>query len=99
MFFYLILSNLLYFSGLFNCIYINNKNLLTFMIASEFMFLGLDVLFIGASLIFNKNECILFAVLILMLTVGESVVGLSLCIFSLKLKRSIYVFEFSNLKY
>jgi NADH:ubiquinone oxidoreductase subunit K len=99
MLFYLLTSNALYFSGLIHCIYLNNKNLLTFLIASEFMFLGVDLLFIGASLIFNKNEAILFAVIILMLTVGESIIGLSLCVFSLKLKHSIYFFEFSSLKY
>lgn len=99
MLFYLLISNLLFFSGLLNCIYLTNKNLLHFLIASEFMFLGLDLLFIGASLIFNKNECIIFGVIILMLTVGESVVGLSLCILSLKLKQSIYIYEYSNLKY
>src|SRR5579871_2462950 len=99
MLFYLTISNILYFSGLFNCVYLNNKNILSFLIASEFMFLGVDLLFIGASLVLNKNECLIFAVIILMLTVGESVVGLSLCIFSLKLKRSIYLFDFANLKY
>jgi NADH:ubiquinone oxidoreductase subunit K len=99
MFFYLFISNTLYFSGLLNCIYLNNKNLLSFLVASEFMLLGLDLLFIGASLILNKNEAILFAVLILMLAVGESIIGLSLCVFSLKLKHSIYFFEFSSLKY
>jgi NADH:ubiquinone oxidoreductase subunit K len=63
------------------------------------MFLGLDLLFIGLSLLINKNELVLFAVIILMLTVGESIVGLSLCVFSLKLKHSIYFFEFTTLKY
>jgi len=76
-----------------------NKNLLSFLIASEFMFLGLDLFFIGSSLLFNKPESIIFAVCILMLTVGESVIGLSLCIFSLKLKNSVSICQFSNFKY
>ena len=99
MFFFFIISNIFYFTGLINCVYLENKNLLSFLIASEFMFLGLDLLFIGSSLLFNKPDFIIFAVCILMLTVCESVVGISLCIFSLKLKHSISICQFSNFRY
>jgi NADH:ubiquinone oxidoreductase subunit K len=99
MIFFIVISNIFYFTGLINCLYLVNKNLLSFLIASEFMFLGLDLFFIGSSLLFNKPESIIFAVCILMLTVGESVIGLSLCIFSLKLKNSVSICQFSNFKY
>ena len=97
MVFFFVISNIFYFTGLINCIYLVNKNLLSFLIASEFMFLGIDLFFIGSSLLFNRPETIIFAVCILMLTVGESVVGLSLCVFSLKLKNTISIYHFSNL--
>lgn len=97
--FFLYFSFTLYFTGLINCIFLTNKNLLNFLIASEFMFLGIDSLYIGSALLLNDKSSLLYAVLILMLTVGESAVGLGLCVLSLKLKNSIRFIEFSNLKY
>lgn len=76
-----------------------NKNILKFLIASEFMFLGIDTLFIGSALILNEKFSLLYAILILMLTVGESAVGLGLCVLSLKLKTSIQFINYSSLKY
>jgi NADH:ubiquinone oxidoreductase subunit K len=99
MIFLLSLSFTLYFSGLFNCIFINNKNLLTFLISSEVMFLGLDLLFIGTSLLLNNYDGIIYGFLLLMLTVGESVIGLGLCVVSLKLENNINIINYSNLKF
>lgn len=96
---FLSLSFTLYFSGLINCLFINNKNLLTFLISTEIMFLGIDLLFIGTSLTLNNYSGVIFAFLILMLTVGESVVGLGLCVLSLKLNNSISCINYSNLKH
>lgn len=95
---FLSLSFTLYFSGLINCLFISNKNLLTFLISTEIMFLGIDLLFIGTSLTLNNYSGIIFAFIILMLTVGESVVGLGLCVLSLKLNNSISCINYSNLK-
>lgn len=99
MLFFLSLSFILYFSGLLNCIIINNKNILTFLIASEIMFLGLDLLFIGTGLLMNSFNGIIFGFILLMLTVGESVIGLGLCIVALKLETTINFIDFSNLKF
>jgi hypothetical protein len=46
------------------------------------MFLGIDTLFIGLALILNEKISLIYAILTLMLTVGESVVGLGLCVLS-----------------
>jgi len=99
MFFLFVFSFILYFSGLFNCILLNNKNLLSFLIASEFMFLGIDFLFIGSSFLLNNPNSLIYSVLFLMITVGESVVGLGLCVLALKLEDSINFSDFSKLKY
>lgn len=86
------------FAGFFNCIFMTNKNLLIFLIASEFMFLGIDLLYTGSALLLNDKSCLLYAVLILMLTVGESVAWLGLCVLSLKQKNSIPIIVFYILK-
>ena len=99
MLFFLSLSFILYFSGLLNCVSVYNKNILTFLIASEVMFLGLDLLFIGTGLLFNNYSGIIFGFVLLMITVGESVIGLGLCITSLKLENTINFIDFSNLRF
>jgi NADH:ubiquinone oxidoreductase subunit K len=99
MLFFLSISSILYFSGLLNCIIINNKNMLTFLISSEIMFLGLDLFFIGTGLLMNSFSGIIFGFILLMLTVGESVIGLGLCIVALKLENTINFIDFSNLKF
>ena len=63
------------------------------------MFLGIDTLFIGLALILNEKISLIYAILTLMLTVGESAVGLGLCVLSLKLKTSIQFINYTNLKY
>jgi len=97
--FLLYLSFTFYFSGLINCVFLNNKNLLNFLIASEFMFLGIDILYVGSALLLNDKSSLIYATIILMLTVGESAVGLGLCVLALKLKNSIKIIDFSALKY
>ena len=91
--------NSLYFSGLFNCIYCYNKNLLTFLISAEIMFLGLDLGFVGICLLIANPLGVIYAVMLLAVTVGESAVGLSLCIVSLKLEKNITFSSFRNLKF
>lgn len=93
------LFNGLYFSGLFNCMYSIKKNLLSFLIAAEVMFLGLDLGFIGVSVINNHPLGIIYSLLILVLAVGESAVGLSLCVVGLKLDDNVAFSQFSKLKY
>ena len=64
--------------GIYNCLFLSKKNILSFLVASEVMFLGIDILFVLSSLIFNAANGIIYGVLILMLSVGESAVGLGL---------------------
>jgi NADH:ubiquinone oxidoreductase subunit K len=99
MIFFVGLTNSIYFIGLLNCIFIREKNILSFLISSEIMFLGLDLLFIGTSLLFNNFSGLIFGFLILMLTVGESAIGLGLCIIALKIEKNISFIHYSNLKY
>jgi len=72
--------------------------MLTFLVASEVMFLGLDLAFIGISLLLNNYNGIIYAFIILMLTVGESVIGLGLSVTSLKLENTVSFVNYSNLK-
>ena len=51
MLFLSVFSFILYFSWLFNCILLNNKNLLGFLTTSGFMFLGIDFLFLEFDLL------------------------------------------------
>jgi NADH:ubiquinone oxidoreductase subunit K len=79
--------------------YSTKKNLLSFLIAAEIMFLGLDLGFIGASLINNHSLGIIYSFIVLILAVGESAVGLSLAIIGLKLDDNIAFLQFNKLKY
>lgn len=72
--------------------------MLTFLVASEVMFLGLDLAFIGISLLLNNYNGIIYAFIVLMLTVGESVIGLGLSVTSLKLENTVSFVNYSNLK-
>jgi NADH:ubiquinone oxidoreductase subunit K len=79
--------------------YSTKKNLLSFLIAAEIMFLGLDLGFIGVSLINNHPLGIIYSLIILILAVGESAVGLSLCVIGLKIDDNISFSQFNKLKY
>lgn len=87
--FFILLSTILYITGLLNIIKLSKKNILSVLIASEIMFLGVDTFLIISAIIFNHTAGIVQSVFILMLTVGESAVGLSLCILSLKLNKNL----------
>jgi NADH:ubiquinone oxidoreductase subunit K len=63
------------------------------------MFLGLDLFFIGTGVLMNSFSGVIFGFILLMLTVGESVIGLGLCIVALKLENTINFIDFSNLKF
>jgi NADH:ubiquinone oxidoreductase subunit K len=76
----------------------SRKNIISFLVASEIMFLGIDVFFIISSLIFNIANGLIFGILILMLSVGESALGLGLCITSLKLTKNIGFYDYTALK-
>jgi NADH-quinone oxidoreductase subunit K len=95
---FIIIAMSIYILGAYNCLFLSKKNILSFLVASEVMFLGIDILFIIASLIFNIANGIVFAVLVLMLSVGESAVGLGLCINSLKLTKNINFYDYTSLK-
>jgi NADH:ubiquinone oxidoreductase subunit K len=99
MIFMLSLIFILYFVGLINCIIITNKNLLTFLFSAEIMFLGLDLFFIWSSLVLDHYNGIIYGVSLLMLTVGESIIGLSLSIIALKMKNSTNFIDYTNLKF
>lgn len=66
--------------------------------AVEVMLLGLDILFIVSSLLFNNGEGLIMGVLILMLAVGESALGLGICITLLKFKKSVNFKDFNDFK-
>jgi len=63
------------------------------------MFLGIDLCFIVSGLLFNNAGGIIMGVLLLLLSVGETAVGLGLCITSLKMKKKINLYEYTELKW
>jgi len=95
---FLIIPITLYLTGFYNCLIMSRKNVISFLVASEIMFLGLDILFIVSSLIFNIANGLIFGILVLMLSVGESALGLGLCITSLKFTKNIGFYDYTTLK-
>jgi len=95
---FLIISTTLYIIGFYNSLFMSKKNIISFLVASEIMFLGLDMMFIISSLILNIANGLIFGILILMLSVGESALGLGLCITSLKVIKTINYDDYTNLK-
>jgi NADH:ubiquinone oxidoreductase subunit K len=95
---FLAIAITLYLVGFYNCLFMSKKNIISFLVASEVMFLGIDILFILSSLLFNIANGLIFGVLILMLSVGESALGLGLCVTSLKLNKNISFYDYSRLK-
>jgi NADH:ubiquinone oxidoreductase subunit K len=88
-----------YLIGIYNCIFTSkNNDILSFLVASELMFLGIDFSFVLAGLLFNNAGGIIISVLLLMLSVGESAVGLGLCVTSLKLKKKISFYDYTTLQ-
>lgn len=68
------------------------------MIAAEVMFLGLDLGYLGVSLLICHPLGIIYSFFILVLTVGESAVGLGLSSLALKLEGNINFRSFTRLK-
>lgn len=68
------------------------------MISAEIMFLGLDLGFVGLSLLLANFSGVIYALMLLAVTVGESAIGLSLCVISLKLENNISFNSFKKLK-
>jgi NADH-quinone oxidoreductase subunit K len=95
---FLTIAITLYLVGFYNCLFMSKKNIISFLVASEVMFLGIDILFILSSLLFNIANGLIFGVLILMLSVGESALGLGLCVTSLKLNKNISFYDYARLK-
>jgi len=94
----LVISITLYMTGFYNCLFMTRKNIISFLVASEIMFLGIDLLFIVSSLLFNIANGLIFGVLILMISVGESALGLGLCIASLKFTKDVGFYRHSSLR-
>lgn len=99
MMFFISLGLILYSVGLINCVIINKKNLLVFLVSSEFMFLGLNLLLIAFGFIFHFMDAVVISFMIFVMTVGESAVGLGLSIVCFKLIKSVNVNDFNKLKY
>src|SRR5271170_2645697 len=95
---FLCIAFTLYLVGFYNCLLMSTKNILSFLVASEIMFLGLDMLFIISTLLLNHSGGLIIGVLTLMITVGESGVGLGLCVLSLQLNQSINFSDYIELK-
>ena len=77
----------------------SSKNLLSFLICTEIMILGINLLFIVFALMFNSPDALVYSFLLLLMSVGESAVGLSLQILNIKNTKTIEIEDWINLKF
>ena len=94
-----ILALIIFFSGLLNMCLCSSKNLLSFLICVEISMLGISLLFIVISLLLNLPDALVYSFLLLLMSVGESAVGLSLCILNIKNTKTIEIENWNNLKF
>jgi NADH:ubiquinone oxidoreductase subunit K len=98
MIFLLSIGVVIYVSGCLNCFFNHNRNLIIFLIASEIMFLGLNMLFIGSSILMADYNFFIYGFIIIFSTISESVIGLGLCVLALRTKKTTIIREFTNKK-
>lgn len=94
-----ILALIIFFSGLLNMCLCSSKNLLSFLICVEISMLGVSLLFIIISLLLNLPDALVYSFLLLLMSVGESAVGLSLRILNIKNTKTIEIENWNNLKF
>jgi NADH:ubiquinone oxidoreductase subunit K len=99
MFIFVVLFTTLIITGFINCIFLEKRNLLIFLVASEFLFLGIILMFIGFSLIVDLPDLTIVSFILFMMIIGESAVGLGMSILCLKLKNDTRFFKFKHLKF
>lgn len=94
MIFFLTVAWSLFILGLANVCHNRNKNIILFLLYSEILFLGLILLGVGVSLLFDVYEGFVFSIAIIICTVSESVLGLSLSIAMLKTRKTTSFYKF-----
>lgn len=94
--FILVVAFSLFFSGLFQIIFSENKNFLLIMVASEIMFLGMNLGFIYLFIFKCITGALWCYILFLVIIIGEAAIGFSLVITLLKFNNSI---KLSDLRY
>ena len=96
--FYLIISFSFFFVGFLQVVFIENKNVLTLLVASELMFLGLNLNFIYLYLFWNFMESLVFSISLIAVSAAEVAIGLSLSILCVKLNKTTELIKFNKLK-
>jgi len=97
--FWLFIHINLFVVGFTNLILSKNKNLLIVLMSIELMLLGIGFGFIGYSLCHLHYEGQVLALILLLISAGESAIGLSLIIASFKLRGHINVSKLNSLKH
>jgi NADH:ubiquinone oxidoreductase subunit K len=93
------ISLIFFFSGLVNASLNSSKNLLSFLICIEIAVLGISLLFIIFGLAINLPDGLVYSFLLLLMSVGESAIGLSLCILNIKNTKTIEIEDWTFLKF
>ena len=75
-------------TGLFG-LALNNHNFLKVLLCTELALLGLSVLFLTSSVYFFDPSSQIYSLLVLVVSVAESVVGLSVCILVYRSSRTL----------
>jgi NADH:ubiquinone oxidoreductase subunit K len=90
---FFIISIVIFITGFINCVDIRHKNLITFLLATEVTFFGLDCFFIFISFALNIAEGVIYSFVLIFLTICESVIGLGLCIYVNKYNKNVNFFN------
>src|SRR5258706_6445231 len=80
-------------------IMINHTNFLGVLLCLELMILSCSIIFISISKIFNDPRSQIFALLLLVVSAGETAIGLGLIIKIYRKSTSINLFKFNRFKY
>lgn len=94
---FLILSNIIYFLGIFGIMF-NQRNLLITMLFIEVTYVGIFLYFIGISVFLNSPIGQIYALIILITAACESAIGLGLLLVIFKNDFTVNYDNFQNLK-
>lgn len=93
----LIITNIIYFLGIFGILY-NKRNFLLTMLFIEVMYIGIFVYLLASSLLLNLVTGQIYALSILIIAACESAVGLGILLILFKNDNTINLENFTELR-
>jgi NADH-quinone oxidoreductase subunit K len=93
---WLVYATVLYSAGLLGVVF-NYNNFIITMLAVELMYLGVITSFVVCGLAFQRLECLVYGLLLLILAACESALGLGILIVLYRFERSIDLHTYQTL--